>query len=181
MSPAPKGYVPKPSLTAEEFWAMTDRSGECWEWTGNRTRPGYGSARFRGTTIGAHRVAWMLANDSEIPPRMMICHHCDNPPCVNPAHLYCGTASDNARDAYARGLMPRRRPRAPRPVTQHDIVIMPGQAANLLGVSTKDLARMADSGALDAYKFDSGHRRYIAASVRSYATAWESALSLAHH
>jgi hypothetical protein len=177
MSPAPKGYVPKPSLTAEEFWAMTDRSGECWEWTGNRTRPGYGSARFRGKTVGAHRVAWMLANDSEIPARMMICHHCDNPPCVNPAHLYCGTASDNVRDAYDRGRISRTQPRTPPPVMPWDTLIHPGQAALILGVSTRNLGRLADAGALNHLRLFTGTRRYYADSVRAFAADWDDALA----
>jgi hypothetical protein len=62
--------------------------------------------------VGAHRVAWILTNGGPIPEGMYVCHTCDVPACVNPAHLYLGTPVDNARDVVVRG---RRKPRM-RPV-----------------------------------------------------------------
>lgn len=97
----------KIELTPDEvasFWLNVDRSDPngCWEWTGRRKPAGYGSLFIRGKNLVAHRVAWRLVC-GPIPPGMFICHHCDNPPCCNPDHLFIGTARDNVRDAIAKG------------------------------------------------------------------------------
>lgn len=80
-------------------------SDGCWEWQGARcvvSRGGYGVVKFGGKMIGAHRGAWTVFR-GPIPCGKYILHKCDNPPCVNPDHLYVGTAKDNARDAVERG------------------------------------------------------------------------------
>jgi hypothetical protein len=77
---------------------------ECWPWQGSRHKTGYGqlSDKPNRTVLKAHRIAYEKAY-GPIPEGRMICHRCDNPPCCNPAHLYAGTARDNARDSIARG------------------------------------------------------------------------------
>jgi hypothetical protein len=69
----------------------------CWEWIGAKTCGGYGRVMFEGKFSLAHRVAWILTN-GPIPDGFMACHHCDNPGCINPDHLFLGDAGDNARD-----------------------------------------------------------------------------------
>lgn len=86
----------------ERFWAKVDRTGECWVWTGARNQNGYGTFRFARSMRLAHRVAFLLTR-GVIPDGLWVLHHCDNPPCVNPAHLYLGTVQDNVRDMVARG------------------------------------------------------------------------------
>lgn len=65
--------------------------------------------RVDGRDIGAHRIAWAIErNGGQLPPSStFICHHCDNPPCVRPDHLFSGTALENNRDCNAKGRRPR--------------------------------------------------------------------------
>lgn len=80
-----------------------DLRGECWEFTGSVNEDGYGTVRHNGRMVGAHRVAWETANGQPTPTDLQVCHHCDNPPCVNPAHLFLGTNRDNVIDRQAKG------------------------------------------------------------------------------
>ena len=96
---------------AARFWEKVDKKGptECWVWTGagvsRLPRRNYGLAHKPGTNRGkvrAHRVSWEMHN-GPIPDGLNVLHTCDNPPCVNPAHLFVGTQRDNVRDMYAKG------------------------------------------------------------------------------
>ena len=69
----------------------------CWEWSGSRDHQVYGAVRLNGRQRRAHRVSWEEAI-GPIPPGRIMCHRCDNPPCINPMHLYPGTHADNAAD-----------------------------------------------------------------------------------
>lgn len=70
---------------------------ECWLFLGSKNGDGYGT--YGGTT--AHRLSWEI-HRGEIPKGKWVLHHCDNPPCINPDHLYTGSASDNNFDMYRR-------------------------------------------------------------------------------
>lgn len=99
--------IPKPINLSEadiaRFWTKVDRAGpdDCWEWTKHRDKGGYGG--FYGCNYSkylAHRVAFVVTNgDTEL----LVCHHCNNPSCCNPKHLYAGTQKDNIRQCHVEG------------------------------------------------------------------------------
>ena len=89
----------------DRFWAKVEKKDKdsCWEWTAYRDKDGYGQLGFIGKSPWkAHRISWFL-HSGEIPAGMLICHHCDNPGCVNPNHLFLGTQTDNLQDASKKG------------------------------------------------------------------------------
>ena len=101
----PPGVYERKS-TADRFWEKVEIRGknECWNWTACTIKNGYGHFGFRGKLYTAHRFSWILTN-GQIPEGLCICHHCDNPGCVNPAHLFIGTQKDNIQDAINKNRM----------------------------------------------------------------------------
>ncbi len=88
----------------DERWAKFVTEGapdECWEWQGSLSPQGYGNFNLRGRQMVASRAALIRAG-VEIPEGMCALHRCDNPPCVNPAHLYVGDRRQNAADCSQR-------------------------------------------------------------------------------
>ncbi len=89
-------------MTYEEFMEKVDASGDCWLWRGTVYGHGYGYAYSNKRIVRAHRLSYEFAN-GPIPKGLWVLHRCDTPACVNPDHLYAGTAKDNARDREERG------------------------------------------------------------------------------
>ena len=95
----PKGLPRDP---VGRFWAYVERRGdeECWPWLGSLYR-GYGRIMVAGSRIPVTRFSWSLRN-GPWPAERYACHTCDNPRCVNPQHIWPGTAEENQRDAVAK-------------------------------------------------------------------------------
>lgn len=74
----------------------------CWLWTAYRNARGYGVVGFNRKIHLAHRVCYSLKHGA-IPPGLFVCHRCDNPPCVNPDHMFLGTQKDNMADCSSKG------------------------------------------------------------------------------
>jgi HNH endonuclease len=97
-----------PLNTAADFWLQVQKSAGCWEWQGCRSDKGYGFFKYQGKQWRAHRLSWTFLH-GPIPAGKQLNHHCDNPACVNPDHLYLGDQKQNRRDAMARGRTARGR------------------------------------------------------------------------
>ena len=80
---------------------------ECWLWMYGLNRNGYGKFKLKTKSYGAHRLMYLLYNGT-IPDKMYVCHSCDNRKCVNPGHLWLGTASDNMKDMHKKGRAPNK-------------------------------------------------------------------------
>ena len=86
------------------FWSKVKVLGidDCWEWQGASDGRGYGHFSFKHRADKAPRIAWFLFSGT-YPGKLDVLHKCDNPPCVNPNHLFLGTAKDNAIDMVKKG------------------------------------------------------------------------------
>src|SRR5450756_2321620 len=90
---------------ADRLWERVNKGGSCWTWLGPPSKEGYGRVGAGGKTgrlLLVHRVAYELVYGA-IPEGLLVCHSCDTPSCVNPAHLWLGTHKTNAADKKCKG------------------------------------------------------------------------------
>jgi len=90
--------------TEGRFFKRVTKTEGCWKWQGRKNTKGYGHLSIRGRvkTIAAHRLSYQI-HVGPVPDGMFILHKCDNPGCVNPAHLFLGTNADNMADMVSKG------------------------------------------------------------------------------
>lgn len=95
------GPVTDPGHVAAFYRSFRLTDSGCWEWTGGKVK-GYGRLGFEGSELRAHRLSWAI-HKGRVPTGVSVLHVCDNPPCVNPEHLFLGTQTDNVADREAKG------------------------------------------------------------------------------
>ena len=108
------GRHPSYCTFLDRFWNKVEKGkpDACWNWIGAKHPFGYGDIRLGGGSrqrtihIRAHRFSYEL-HHGPIPAGLDVCHSCDNPTCVNPHHLFVGTARDNVLDAIRNNRMPQ--------------------------------------------------------------------------
>jgi hypothetical protein len=87
------------------FWAKVKQGGpsDCWPWLASKSKDGYGQFWIGDTFVPAHRYAYAYSTQEYINSEDIICHHCDNPGCCNPGHLFKGTVQSNVTDKMLKG------------------------------------------------------------------------------
>lgn len=145
---------PKPKPESERFWSKVLSGDGCWEWTASKDRKGYGKF---GPTKSAHRVSYELER-GPIPSGLFVCHHCDNPSCVRPSHLFLGTVQDNVDDMISKGrqgiqakaLSPEMTAEALRlrasGITEREVARILGVSKNTIWRATRAAARLGEHG-----------------------------------
>lgn len=108
------GRSPREAITPNQQYILAKVSvipeTGCWEWGGRRDANGYGVLRNRGKSYRASRVSFAVFT-GKWPTAPVMAHKCDNPPCVNPDHLFEATHAENARDASAKGRLAKQKNR----------------------------------------------------------------------
>lgn len=85
-----------------ETYVIKNSGDQCWSWKGHTAHGGYGMTSNNNKGLRAHRASWII-HYGEIPEGLFVLHHCDNPICSNPKHLFLGTAKDNMQDCKSKG------------------------------------------------------------------------------
>jgi HNH endonuclease len=107
----------------DRFWKKVHKTNTCWVWTASTVGHGYGQISWSsaGDMIKAHRASYIL-HFGPIPEDLCVCHKCDNPSCVNPTHLFLGTANDNIKDRQQKNRGAKKEQMGAAKLTQEKVI-----------------------------------------------------------
>lgn len=114
--------VPEPEYLEERCTNGTTED-DCWIWNLAKDKDGYGHLKWHGQMTKAHRVSFTVYC-GDIPDGYVVCHSCDNPPCINPRHLFVGTDQDNADDSVAKNRRAVGSKNGMTTLTEEDVVVI---------------------------------------------------------
>lgn len=106
----------------------------CWIWNAAVRADGYGQFHIKRKPMGAHRASYLLFV-GELQNGDLVCHRCDNPICVNPAHLFIGTPADNSADMVKKGRQARGEKHGSRKLSEMDVLAIRGMAGTQLEIA----------------------------------------------
>ena len=137
-------------------WVM-DESTECWVWIGGRYQKGYGEIKIPKTRrqIQAHRLSYLI-HHGPIPEGKCVLHKCDNPPCVNPAHLFVGTQQDNSQDMVSKNRHCFGEKQGAHKLTEKDVLMI--HSLLKMGVKQKRIAQTFNIGEMQISRIKRGQR-----------------------
>jgi hypothetical protein len=134
-----------------------DKATGCWVWTASRTSKGYGQIKIPKTRrqIPAHRLSYLI-HRGPIPLKKCVLHKCDNPPCVNPDHLFVGTKMDNALDMVSKMRHCYGERQGGHKLTEAEVLDI--HRLIKMGMKQKEIARMFSIGEMQISRIKSGAR-----------------------
>lgn len=168
------------------FWSRVVKGAEpdsCWGWAGTLlVKPRRVSAfhpadpyvcpGFWKTSIPAARYSWIV-HFGPVPDGLFVCHHCDNPVCTNPSHLFIGTALDNTRDMLEKGRASKRGPRNFRIDAARFLLAQEMRRMHHNGVSIGDMAKQFGMHFSTVYRTVVGERWAGPFVFRDWSGGWD--------
>jgi hypothetical protein len=158
----PTGREMACSLKCRLLSNIEKKNNGCWIYKGTNTGP-YGKVRWRQQHLSAHRASFIIFK-GEIPEGKWVCHKCDVPKCINPDHLFAGSAQDNLRDAREKGRLRIGEKNKSSKLT--DIQVEEMRTLNGMGISIARLSRIFNISFLGTYNIlKNKYRRKLNANV----------------
>ena len=111
----------------------------CWIWQKSCFHDGYGQTSLLGKKMRAHRLSYFLFMGVD-PGKLYVCHHCDNPKCINPDHMFLGTYEENMQDCKNKNRMVKGERQVRSKLKQSQIIEIKEMVRN--GIYQKDIAKI---------------------------------------
>lgn len=138
------------------FWAKVEKTESCWIWVPSKKTGTYGKIKIDGKTVRVTRYSYELHFGPLSDPKLFVCHHCDNPACVNPSHLFLGTTDENMKDCKNKGRQAYGEKNGQHLLSESDIITILDGHTN--GTPRLELARLLNVSYQAIYDITTGRR-----------------------